>query len=212
LQHDHPPTWLVFLDFCRATNLSNRFEACALDFSVRFGRSTSPAGRRRAENLARRSPLRYARGMRKLVQVLLLAAALTTPAVVALRSEEACASVAYDSPYTFEQTYGSALRLVRVDLGCKVTEKDSDNGYLLFDYTSPESGKQVHRGSVEVVKNHKGTHVSVQLPSLPRYHEQMIVDALVKKLLSEHGDPPRNRPAAPPPQDDGGAGDAQAPR
>lgn len=40
LRHDHPPTWLALLDFCRATNQPDRFEAYALDFSVRFGRST----------------------------------------------------------------------------------------------------------------------------------------------------------------------------
>jgi anti-anti-sigma regulatory factor len=39
-QHDHPPTWLVLLDFYRASNQPDRFEAFALDFSVRFGRST----------------------------------------------------------------------------------------------------------------------------------------------------------------------------
>src|SRR3954464_203632 len=107
--------------------------------------------------------------MRKLVQVILLATALGAPAFIALRSEEASASVAYESPYSFEQTYGTALRLVRVDLGCKVTEKDVESGHLLFEYTSQESGKRAHRGSVEVVKSAKGTHVSVQLPSLPRY-------------------------------------------
>jgi hypothetical protein len=151
--------------------------------------------------------------MRKLVHVLVLGAALAMPAYVALQSDEACASVAYDSPYTFEQTYGTALRLVRVDLGCKVTEKDVDNGYLLFEYTSPESGKRAHRGSIEVVRNKQGTHVSVQLPSLPRYHEQMIVDALAKKLVGEHGEPPRSKPQPPsPPPDDAGAGDAQPPK
>lgn len=39
-QHDHTSTWLVLLDLYRATNQPDRFEAYALDFSVRFGRST----------------------------------------------------------------------------------------------------------------------------------------------------------------------------
>ena len=147
--------------------------------------------------------------MRRFVQALALAVALAAPAVVALQGTDAEASVAYESRYTFEQTFGSALRLLRVDLGCKITEKDVDNGYLLFDYTSSESGKHVHHGSVEVVRTRQGTHVSVQLTSLPRYHEQMIVDALVRKLVAEHGDPPAREKAPPPPPDaDGGAGDA----
>src|SRR5262245_38618833 len=98
--------------------------------------------------------------MRKLAQALLVAAALAAPAWIALHSGEAAATVAYESPYTFEQTYGTALRLVRVDLGCKVTEKDAENGYMLFEYTSPESGQQVHKGSIEAVRGAKGTHVS----------------------------------------------------
>lgn len=152
--------------------------------------------------------------MRKILRVLLLAAALTAPAYAALRSTDAVASVAYDSPYTFEQTFGTALRLVRVDLGCKITEKDADNGYLLFEYTSLESGKRAHRGSIEIVRGKQGTHVAVQLPTLPSYHEQMIVDALSKKLLSEHGEPPRGKPTpspTPPSHDDAGAGDGSAP-
>ena len=147
--------------------------------------------------------------MRTFVQVLALAAALAAPAVVALQGTDAEASVAYESRYTFEQTFGTALRLLRVDLGCKITEKDVDNGYVLFDYTSSESGKQVHHGSVEVVRARQGAHVSVQLTSLPQYHEQMIIDALAKKLAAEHGDPPAHEKAPPPPPDaDGGAADA----
>jgi hypothetical protein len=148
--------------------------------------------------------------MRKLRHVVLLAAMLAAPAYVALRSPEACANVAYESPYTFEQTFGSALRLVRVDLGCKITEKDAENGYLLFDYTSSESGKQVYHGSVEVVRNRQGAHVSVQLSALPRYHEQMIIDALARKLGVEHGDPPARDKAPPSTDADGGAGDASS--
>src|SRR5690348_1112683 len=109
--------------------------------------------------------------MRRFARAILIAAALAMPASLALHADDAVASVAFESPYTFEQTFGSAFRLVRVDLGCKITEKDTDNGYLLFDYTSPESGKRVHRGSVEVVRGKQGARVSVQMPTLPRYHE-----------------------------------------
>jgi hypothetical protein len=149
--------------------------------------------------------------MRRFVQALAVVAALSAPALVTLTGPEAEASVAYESRYTFEQTFGSALRLLRVDLGCKITEKDVDNGYLLFDYTSTESGKQIHHGSVEVVRTRQGARVSVQLSSLPRYHEQMIVDALARKLLAEHGDPPTREKSPPPPPDgDAGAPDAAA--
>ncbi len=139
--------------------------------------------------------------MRSLGRALILSAALAAPPLLALWSPDAIASVAYESLYTFEQTFGTALRLLRVDLGCKITEKDVESGYLLFDYTSGESGKQVHHGSIEVVRSRTGAHVSVQLTSLPRYHEQMIVDALARKLVAEHGEPPARDKAPPPPPD-----------
>jgi hypothetical protein len=38
-QHDRVPTWLVLFDLYRASDQVDRFEALALDFSIRFGRS-----------------------------------------------------------------------------------------------------------------------------------------------------------------------------
>ena len=39
-QRDHVPTWLALFDFYRATDQAQLFDSMALDFSVRFGRST----------------------------------------------------------------------------------------------------------------------------------------------------------------------------
>ena len=143
--------------------------------------------------------------MRRLVTAALLAIALASPVAVSFVASDASAGVAYDSPYTYEQTFVSALRLVRVDLGLKITERDTDNGYILFEYTSPESGKKVSQGAIEVVGSQRGVHVAVQLPGMPQYHEQMIIDALVKKLASEHGEPPKKKdpPSAPSVEDAG---------
>jgi hypothetical protein len=142
--------------------------------------------------------------------LLALAFVALAAALLALGGRDAGANVAYDSPYTYEQTFGSALRLVRVDLGLKLVEKDQASGYLMFEYKSPESGKRVSSGSIEIVKNQGNVHVAVQLPEMPRYHEQMMIDALVKKLVAEHGEPPRHpRPEPPVDAGDGaGGGDA----
>jgi hypothetical protein len=138
-----------------------------------------------------------------------LAAVLVAAAVF---EAPASAKSTYESPYGYDRTWNAALRLVRVDNGWKITEKDSNNGYLLFEYTSPESSKAT-AGSIELVKSRDleslAVSVLVQLPQMPHYHEQVILDALASKMRREYGDAPERRPPAPaaPPkeQPDGGA-------
>jgi hypothetical protein len=101
----------------------------------------------------------------------------------------ALAKTNYDSAYTLAQTYNAALRLVRVDLGLTVTEKDPNVAYVLFDYKSTESGTRVVPGSIQMLDTGKSVKVVVQLGQMPRYHEQVVVDALAKKLRDEYGDP-----------------------
>ncbi len=105
----------------------------------------------------------------------------------------------YDSPYGYDRTWNAALRLVRVDNGWKITEKDETNGYLLFDYAAPQSAKATP-GSLELVRGRESDNavsVLVQLPQMPHYHEQVILDSLASKMRREYGDPPEPRPAAP---------------
>jgi hypothetical protein len=119
---------------------------------------------------------------------------------------DAGASSAYESTYGYDRTWNTAVRLVRVDLGLKVTEKDQDTGYLMFEYRSPES-HGASPGSIEMVHSKDPAapvRVLVQLPQMPRYHEQMIVDALAKKMRQEYGDPPTLTPT--PKQEPGDAG------
>ena len=103
---------------------------------------------------------------------------------------EAEAKTGHASPYTYEQTFGSALRLVKVDLGLKIIEQDANWGYFLFEYTSRESGNKVTRGSFEFVRTADGVQVWLQLPDMPSYHERVIIDKLARKLVEEHGTPP----------------------
>src|ERR1700679_860799 len=90
-------------------------------------------------------------------------------AAIALTAPGASAKSTYDSPYGYDRTWNAALRLVRVDNGWKVTEKDAANGYLLFDYASPESSK-TSAGSLELIRGRDGdlsVSVLVQLPQMP---------------------------------------------
>ncbi len=129
---------------------------------------------------------------------------------VTLAARGANAKATYESAYGYVRTWNAAMRLVRVDNGWKVTEKDETNGYLLFEYSSPESAK-ASAGSFELVRGpdpEGPVSVLVQLPQMPHYHEQVLLDALASKMRREYGDPPSHRPVAPPKDlPDGGGSD-----
>ena len=132
-------------------------------------------------------------------------------AAIAATAPGASAKSTYESPYGYERTWNAALRLVRVDNGWKITEKDAANGYLLFEYASPQSNKTT-AGSLELVRGRdmdSSVSVLVQLPQMPHYHEQVILDALASKMRREYGDAPERRPRPMPPRDlpDGGGDD-----
>ncbi|HLK38085.1 MAG TPA: hypothetical protein VKU41_15090 [Polyangiaceae bacterium] len=146
---------------------------------------------------------------RRPVVVATMCAALVGAAVASVASAVS-AKASYESPYGYDRTWNAALRLIRVDNGWKVNEKDEANGYLLFDYKSPESAK-ASPGSLELVRTKDdGASVSVlvQLPQMPHYHEQVLLDSLAAKMRREYGDPPAHRPAPahPVPQDPVDAG------
>lgn len=94
--------------------------------------------------------------------------------------------------YTRSQTYNAALRYLRVDLGYEVTERDPRAAYLLFRYKSVGQ-REATPGSIEIVPNGERVKVFVNLPQMPKYHEQVLADGLLKKLRAEYGEPPRRR-------------------
>jgi hypothetical protein len=115
---------------------------------------------------------------------------------------EAQAKSGRDSAYTFEQTWNSALRLVRVDLGFKIVEKDEKAGYILFEYTDKGTTSSA---SLELLPNESAVRVVCQIPKFPSYHETFVLDRLAKKLKEEHGTPPEKQkplPDAGPPEAD----------
>jgi len=108
-----------------------------------------------------------------------------------VRAGDAQAKSSFESLYGVERTWNAGLRYVRVDLGLKVTEKDEANGFLLFEYASPESGRAVVPGSLEFIKLSDGrVRVLVQIARMPGYHEQVLADGLARKLRADYGEPP----------------------
>jgi hypothetical protein len=112
-------------------------------------------------------------------------------------AHSARATVETRSGYTKAQTYNAALRYLRVDLGYEVTEKDATAAYLLFKFAA-EGRKAPANGSIEIVEQRDGVRLYVHLPEMPRYHEEMLSDGLVRKLRDEYGEPPRHEEPAPP--------------
>ncbi len=118
--------------------------------------------------------------------------AAATLALGLTSSGVADAEVSYDSAYRYKQVFGSALRLVKVDMGMTVSETNAEWGYFLFVYQSRESGKRKNRGAFTFVEQDDGSvRVSLQMPQMPGYHEQLIVDKLKLKLHADHGAPPK---------------------
>jgi len=100
------------------------------------------------------------------------------------------ARVEHTLSYTKTQSFNTALRFLRVDSGYTITEKDSESGYLMFEYPSEGSSKMTS-GSVEIVERESSVALIVQLPQMPHHHERMLAAGLMKKLQDDYGAPPR---------------------
>jgi len=105
-----------------------------------------------------------------------------------------------DFRHTYEQVWGAAIRLIRVDQGYPIKDRDESVGYFLFDYR--DDGRS-YPGSVELIRiEDQGggpIRVVVQIPAMPSYIERMLLDKLEKKLVDEYGEPapPAKKPENP---------------
>ncbi len=105
--------------------------------------------------------------------------------------------------YPYKQVFPSAVRFLRIDEGLRITEKDAESGYILFEVD--DDGK-TYRGSFEVarVRDQDGRDASriiVRIEDRPLYMEQGLVDRFGQKLYRELGDPaapPAKEPPKPP--------------
>lgn len=137
--------------------------------------------------------------------VVVLVSLLLGLAGVAITPERASARREDTYNYPFTRVWTSAVRLLRVDFECPITEKDRDEGYFFFEYTDHN---RKYPGSVELVpvKEHgiDSVRVVVQVPAMPTYVESMMLDRLGRKLKEDFGEPQAPapeppKPAAPPP-------------
>jgi hypothetical protein len=102
-----------------------------------------------------------------------------------------------DFQHTYNQVWGAAIRMIRVDQGYAIKDRDETVGYFLFDYR--DDGR-TYPGSVELVRikdeGAGGIRAVVQIPAMPGYIERMLLDKLKKKLVDEYGEPePPKKPS-----------------
>ena len=114
--------------------------------------------------------------------------------------------------WQFSEVYSTAIRYLRVDLGCKITDKDETAAYLLFECAPDQTGKPPKHGGLELfhveVNGAEMVRAQVNLTDDPSYVEKRFLDLLERKLRQERGPapqphmiPPPKLPATP----DGGA-------
>jgi hypothetical protein len=134
------------------------------------------------------------------------AACLTGLAVLAppawARSEKILA-------YPRDQAWPTAVRFLAVDAHVKITEKDADAGYLMFELR--DDGK-IFRGSLEIMTVTRDGRSQVrfvlQIADRPSWLELAMLARLEDKLRAELGSPqPPPSPPPPPKKDEPGAKD-----
>jgi hypothetical protein len=132
------------------------------------------------------------RGVRGVLLAIALGAGATVvaaqlPWTTSLAEKNAWAKHAWSSPYGYDQTWSSLLRLLRVDLGYKILERDDKIGYVLFEYPG-DAGVAI--ASIELLKLEDRVDVACTIGKYPGWHEISLLDKLARKMRTDYGDPP----------------------
>jgi hypothetical protein len=113
--------------------------------------------------------------------------------------------------YPLDQVWPTAIRYLRIDRGFKVTDRDEQAGYMLFEF--PVDGGRTGSGSVEMfatedASGRPSVSISVNTGAGPVHLPNAILDGIAAKVRAERGQPstpPKQQPPAPPkdkPEDD----------
>jgi hypothetical protein len=115
--------------------------------------------------------------------------------------------------YPFDQVWPSAVRYLRIDRGYKITERDSDAGFILFSF--PVGAETPGSGSVEMLKTldaagRPSVEMRISTQAGPSHLPHTLLEGIAAKVRAERGQPPPppppEAPKDPPPKDspDGG--------
>ena len=124
--------------------------------------------------------------------------ALTCIAVVlVLTVQHAFARAQLDLPYGVAESFSTAVRFVRVERGCKVTDKDPDAAFVAFECN--DDGK-TKRGTLELFRvDNGGVRAQITLGDDTHGMELRWLELFERKLRDERGTP---TPPAPQPLKD----------
>lgn len=118
--------------------------------------------------------------------------------------------------YPFEQVWPTAIRYLRIDRAYKVTDRDEEAGYMLFEF--PLEGGRIGSGSVEMFatedpSGRASVSVAVNTGAGPVHLPNSILDGIAAKVRAERGQPvdPPKKEAPPPKQDDPNEDDGSVP-
>lgn len=110
--------------------------------------------------------------------------------------------------YRLEEIFSTALRFVRVDRGCTITDKDPDAAFVMFECPVDGGGasKKVSRGALELFHNgprgRDAVRIQLVLSDEPHGAELRWIELFERKLREERGAPvaalkPPPAPSAP---------------
>ena len=124
--------------------------------------------------------------------------------LVLLLAWPAYAKTTRDLSYAYDRVWPALVRFLRVDEKLKVTEKDADAGYVLFELAD---GKKTFPGAAELSKTtdelgRAAVHLTIKISDRPAYMEAGIADRFAEKIHEELGEPAPPPPAAAAPTPD----------
>jgi hypothetical protein len=120
-----------------------------------------------------------------------------------LTIHHAAARAQVDLPYNVGESFSTAVRFVRVEKGCKVTDKDADAAFVAFECS--DDG-HTRRGMLEIFRVDNGVRAQITLGDDTHGMELRWLELFERKLRDERGTPVPPQPMKdkkPEPQDGG---------
>jgi hypothetical protein len=114
--------------------------------------------------------------------------------------------------YRFNTIWSTTIRFIRADKGFKITDKDKENGFILFGFND-DTSEQPSTASLELLhiedeEGYQRIQLQLSIANQPSYIEIHFLDKLEEKLRDERGEPPpprkikRPKPKPKPPEED----------